>query len=175
MTVLQESRKSAGDGWQAKIADQETESMDELDRIIINELQENFPLQANPYEILAGNLRIPVERLWTRIQTLVESGVIRRIGFSIDSRKMGYSSTLAAIRVLPERVEAVSELIATYPEITHGYLREDGYNIWFTVIAENKDRVWAVVEEIRLKLGLSGEDIMNLPVEKLFKLDARFK
>jgi DNA-binding Lrp family transcriptional regulator len=149
--------------------------MDELDRIIIKELQENFPLQANPYEILAGNIGIPVEHLWKRVQGLVESGVVRRIGFSMDSQKMGYSSTLAAIRVMPERIEEVSELIATYPEITHGYLRDDGYNIWFTVIAENQDRVWAVVEKIRLTLGLSGEDIMNLPVEKLFKLDARFK
>lgn len=149
--------------------------MDELDRIIVNELQENFPLQANPYEILAGNIGIPVEQLWERIQALVESGVIRRIGFSMDSRKMGYSSTLAAIRIMPERIEEVSELIAACPEITHSYLRDDGYNVWFTVIAENKDRVLDVLDKIRLELGLSGEDIMNLPVEKLFKLDARFK
>lgn len=149
--------------------------MDELDRIIVSELQENFPLQANPYEILAGNIGITTEQLWRRVKVMVELGVIRRIGFSMDSRKMGYSSTLVAMRVLPERVVEVSELIATYPEITHGYLRDDGYNVWFTVIAENKDRVGAVLEKIRLKLGLSGEDIMNLPVEKLFKLDARFK
>jgi DNA-binding Lrp family transcriptional regulator len=149
--------------------------MDELDRMIVNELQEHFPLQANPYEILADNIGITTEQLWQRVQALVESGVIRRIGFSIDSRKMGYSSTLVAIRIMAERIEEASELIATYPEITHSYLRDDGYNIWFAVIAENKDRVLAVLEEIRLKLGLSGEDIMNLPVEKLFKLDARFK
>ena len=175
MTTLESSRKSAGDGWQAKNADQEIQSMDELDRIIINELQDNFPLHANPYEILAGSIGIPVEQLWKRVQGLVESGVIRRVGFSMDSRKIGYSSTLAAIRVMPERIEEVSALIATFPEITHGYLRDDGYNIWLTVIAENKDRVLAVLEKIRLKFGLSGEDIMNLPVEKLFKLDARFK
>lgn len=148
--------------------------MDELDRRIVNELQANFPLQPNPYEIMAGNIGITTEQLWSRIKVLVESGVIRRIGFSLDSQKMGYSSTLTAIRVPPERVEETSRLIATYPEITHSYLREDEYNIWFTVIAEDRPRICVILNEICLELGLSDEDLMDLPVEKLFKLDARF-
>ena len=149
--------------------------MDDLDRRIINELQENFPLEVNPYEILAKNLGICVDELWRRILVLVESGVIRRIGFSIDSRKMGYSSTLTAIRVSRDQIERASELVLKYPQITHSYLRADEFNIWFTVIAEDKERILAILEEIRFKLDLSDEDMMDLPVEKLFKLDARFK
>ena len=149
--------------------------MDELDRRIIHELQENFPLEVNPYEILAANLGIEVEQLWERVLALVESGVIRRIGFSIDSRKIGYCSTLAAVRVSPDRIEEASDLIESYPQITHSYLREDAFNIWFTVIAESDDLILVILDEIRDKLGLSPQDVMNLPVEKLFKLDARFK
>ena len=149
--------------------------MDDLDRRIISELQENFPLEVNPYEILAKNPGICVDELWRRILVLVESGVIRRIGFSIDSRKMGYSSTLTAIRVSRDQIERASELISKYPQITHSYLRKDEFNIWFTVIAEDKERILAILEEIRFKLDLSDEDMMDLPVEKLFKLDARFK
>ena len=149
--------------------------MDGLDRRIITELQENFPLATNPYETLAGNLGIDVDQLWERICALVESGVIRRIGLSIDSRKMGYSSTLAAIRVPAGRIDEASELIAKYPQITHSYLRDDAFNIWFTVIAENKGCVSAILKEIRLKLDLSDEDMMDLPAKKVFKLDARFK
>lgn len=149
--------------------------MDELDRRIVNELQENFPLQTNPYEILASRTGIKVEELWQRILILVESGIIRRLGFSIDSRKMGYSSTLTAIRVSPDQVEEASELIAKYPQITHSYLRDDEFNIWFTVIAEDENHISTILDEIRSKLNLSKEDIMDLPVVKLFKLDARFK
>ena len=149
--------------------------MDELDRRIINELQENFPVEADPYGIMAKNLGIDADLLWQRVAALVESGVIRRMGFSIDSRKMGYASTLAAIRVSPERVEEASALIGKYQEITHSYLRDDAFNIWFTVIAEDKRRISAMLDKIRLKLGLSDEDMMDLPVKKLFKLDARFK
>jgi DNA-binding Lrp family transcriptional regulator len=71
--------------------------------------------------------------------------------------------------------DEASELISSYPQITHSYLREDTYNIWFTVIAESRNRILAILEEIRQKLELSEDDVMDLPVEKLFKLDARFK
>lgn len=149
--------------------------MDDLDRTIIIKLQENFPLAANPYEILAEELGLSVDALWQRIIDLVESGMIRRIGFSIDSRKIGYSSTLAAIRVPKERIQEASDVIQAYPQITHSYLRDDGFNIWFTVIAEDSEAISGILEKIRSKLGLPIEAVMNLPVKKLFKLDARFK
>jgi DNA-binding Lrp family transcriptional regulator len=146
-----------------------------MDRRIIKELQGNFPLEINPYEVIADNLGMSVDQLWQRILALAESGVIRRMGFSIDSRKIGYSSTLAAVRVSQDRIDEASELISEYPQITHSYLREDDFNIWFTVIADDRDRVLVILEEIRDKLNLTEDDVMDLPVEKLFKLDARFK
>ena len=149
--------------------------MDDLDRRIIQELQQSFPLEPNPYESVANRLDIEVEQLFKRVVQLVESGMIRRIGFSIDSRKMGYSSTLTAIRVSSDRIDQASQLIETYPEITHSYLREDDFNIWFTVIAEDQSRILTILEELRKKLHLSEADLMDLPVKKLFKLDARFK
>ena len=149
--------------------------MDDMDRRIIKELQENFPLEINPYEVIADNLGMSVDQLWQRILALAESGVIRRMGFSIDSRKIGYSSTLAAVRVSQDSIDEASELISEYPQITHSYLREDDFNIWFTVIADDRDRVLVILEEIRDKLNLTEDDVMDLPVEKLFKLDARFK
>ena len=149
--------------------------MDDLDHRIIEELQGNFPLEIRPYEIMADHLGISAEQLRDRVLALKESGVIRRMGFSIDSRKIGYSSTLAAVKVSPDRVEEASELIAAYRQITHSYLREDAFNIWFTIIAEDEDCIAAILEEIRCKLALAEDEVMDLPVEKLFKLDARFK
>jgi uncharacterized protein YfkK (UPF0435 family) len=43
------------------------------------------------------------------------------------------------------------------------------------VIAENREAVVSILAEIRQKLELSEDDVMDLPVEKLYKLDARFK
>ena len=149
--------------------------MDNLDRQIITQLQMDFPLEANPYDIIAERLGVEPEVLFERVDSLIDIGTIRRIGASVDSRKIGYSSTLAAVRVSPEQVDSASEYIESRPEITHSYLRDHEYNIWFTVIASSQERVKEVIEELRVELGLEDSDVLNLPMLQLFKLDARFK
>ena len=149
--------------------------MDELDRRILAELQDDFPLQPDPYAVMGERLGISSEQFWTRVRALLESGVIRRLGFSIDSRRIGYTSTLAAVTIAPEMIDEASAVIAAFPEVTHSYLRDDAFNIWFTVIARDDARIAAILRQIRDALGLTDGDILNLPAGKLFKLDTRFK
>ena len=149
--------------------------MDKTDKNILSVLQNEFPICAKPYDILAEKLGLTVDDLWERINKMMDSGVIRRIGASLDSQKLGYSSTLAAVRVENAVVDQAAELIGSYHEVTHSYQRDNEYNIWFTLIAVNDARIGEILEEIRVKLGLNDSDILNLPVLKLFKLDARFK
>ncbi|MBW8036201.1 MAG: Lrp/AsnC family transcriptional regulator [Planctomycetes bacterium] len=149
--------------------------MDNLDRQIITELQMDFPISPDPYGSIADRLGIDRETLFQRVQALMESGVIRRIGVSVNSHKMGYASTLAAVRVPDSAVESASKIIDSYPEITHSYLRSDEFNVWFTVIAESPERIQEVLEELRIKLNIAISDVLDLPVKQLFKLDARFK
>ena len=107
--------------------------MDDIDEKILSELQNDFPLSRRPYDIIAERLGISVDELWAQIANLIDSGVIRRIGASIDSRKLGFVTTLAAIRVDPGAVEQAAAVIEKYPEITHCYQRSDPFNIWFTI------------------------------------------
>ena len=108
--------------------------MDELDCHILKALQNDFPLSERPYEILAHKLQIPCDQLWNRIQRLIAEGVIRRIGASLDSRKLGFCSTLAAVSCKAELVEQAAKIIGQFPEVTHSYLRNDKFNIWFTIL-----------------------------------------
>jgi len=149
--------------------------MDNLDKKILSELQDNFPLNDRPYDIIAEKLGIGIDELWPRVVRLIDSGIIRRMGASLDSKKFGYSSTLAAIRVHPDRVTKASAFINTFHEVTHSYQRRDDYNIWFTLIAENETRIEEILEIIRTELSLNVLDVLNLPAKKVFKLDARFK
>ena len=149
--------------------------MDKLDSRILDVTQNDFPLEQKPYEIMAKKLGIGCDELWGRVEQMMGEGLIRRVGASLDSRKLGYSSTLAAISVKAELIEQASEIIADIPEITHSYLRKDAFNIWFTVIAVDERRIEAILEQIQKALSLDESEILNLPVKKLFKLDARFK
>lgn len=149
--------------------------MNELDHRILQVLQDEFPLSERPYEILTEKLGICCDELWQRTERLLDLGVIRRIGASLDSRKLGYSSTLAAISVEAGQVEQAAEIIGRYPEVTHSYLRDDEFNIWFTVIAADNKRIEAILEEIRSALSLESRHVLNLPAKRVFKLDARFR
>ena len=149
--------------------------MDELDYQILEVLQTEFPLSERPYEAISEKLKIPCDRLMVRIESLMADGVIRRIGASLDSHKLGYCSTLTAISVEDSIVEQASEIIEGYPEITHSYLRCDRFNIWFTIIASNNERIENIIEEIQSALSLESSQILNLPMKRLFKLNACFK
>ena len=149
--------------------------MNELDKKILDLLQRGFPVCARPYDVIAEKLGIGVDALFGRVSSMLDSGVIRRVGVSLDSRKLGYASTLAALRVKEEQVERAGDVVSGYFEVTHSYQRSDEYNIWFTLIASSGERIGEILEEIRTELSLGPDDVLNLPVERLFKLDARFK
>jgi DNA-binding Lrp family transcriptional regulator len=148
--------------------------MDDIDSRILRELQHNFPLSERPYEVVAERLQISTEQLWARVQRMLDDGVIRRMGASFDSNKLGFRSTLAAVSVEPEFVDRAAEVIGRFPEVTHNYLRDDVFNIWFTLIAVDEKRIEEVLKEIRTTLSLEKSAVLNLPVKELFKLDARF-
>lgn len=149
--------------------------MDPLNRRILQALQDDFPLEANPYEIVADRLHVSEGELWERVRHMLDEGVIRRMGASIDSRKIGFSSTLAAVSVEPERVGRAAEIIGAFHEVTHSYLRDDPFNIWFTIIAIDENRIEEILDQIRDSLSLEKSKVLNLPVKRLFKLDARFE
>jgi DNA-binding Lrp family transcriptional regulator len=149
--------------------------MDKLDCQILETLQNDFPLSQEPYEIIARKLQIPSAQLWERVQALIAEGVIRRIGASLDSRKLGCCSTLAAISIGKDKIDHAAEIIDRFPEVTHSYLRNDKFNIWFTIIAPDNKKIEQILEQICTSLSLDNSQILNLPMKRLFKLDARFK
>ncbi len=148
--------------------------MDKLDSSILNALQNKFPLSQKPYDILAKELGIDRDLLWNRVQQMLEKKIIRRIGASLDSHKLGFSSTLAAVSVPADRVDSAAEVISGFYEVTHSYLRKDVFNIWFTIIAADNEQLEYILGQIRSSLSLKDSQVLNLPVKNLFKLDARF-
>ena len=115
-------------------------SLDDLDRAILNEIQSNFPIVSRPYAEVGVRVGADEEQVLRRVRTLMESGVIRRLGANFTSRKLGYTSTLCAARVPPESLERFVEVVNRYPGVTHNYLRDHHFNVWFTLIAESPAR-----------------------------------
>jgi DNA-binding Lrp family transcriptional regulator len=148
--------------------------VDDLDRRILDQIQKEFPLDADPYARLAEKVGSEADEVFERVRAMVQEGTIRRLGASFDSRRLGHAATLVALRVPSDRVAEVAALVNRYPEVTHNYERRHAWNLWFTLIARDEDRIREILDQIRRDARLEDDDMMNLPAARLLKIDARF-
>lgn len=147
--------------------------LDAIDKKLLNIVQTQFPLTLEPYQEIAQRLGLTEQEVIDRLKRLMDADIIRRFGGVFDSRKLGYKGTLCAIKVPHERLAEVAEVINSYPGITHNYLREYEYNMWFTVLADAPIRVEKILNQITDQTGIT--DILNLPSEKFFKVMVNFE
>jgi DNA-binding Lrp family transcriptional regulator len=148
-----------------------TEPLDDLDKAILNEIQSHFPIASRPYKEVGRRVGASEEEVLRRVKDMYDSGVIRRIGANFTSRKLGYTSTLCAAAVPPEKLEQFAQVVNRYPGVTHNYLRRHHYNVWFTLIAESEDRLNQILAEIS---RASGVEVLSLPAYEVFKIKVDF-
>ncbi|MCA1961985.1 MAG: AsnC family transcriptional regulator [Desulfomonile sp.] len=146
--------------------------MDQRDRDLLNEIQADFPVGPHPYRVLGQRLGMNEREVLERIAGLKQEGVIRRLGASINSRKVGFVSTLLAAQVPEKKLDEFVAIVNACPGVTHNYERDHRYNVWFTLIspsADDKERT------IRSLVERTGIDILELPAKKIFKIRVNFK
>jgi len=146
--------------------------MDETDKKILNLIQTDFPIHAAPYAEIGREVGIAEDEAFGRVKALFDSGIIRRIGASFDSRGLGWTSTLCAVSVPPEKIEQVAAVVGEYPGVTHNYERNHRFNLWFTYIAPDEKAVEAMIEEVARRTGYAAH---NLPMIRKFKIKVDFK
>jgi len=147
--------------------------MDQVDRSILNEIQSHFPITSRPYQEVATRLNLSEEEVIQRVRRLKEIGVIRRIGGNFHSYRLNFTSTLCAAKVPEEKLDQFVEVVNGYPGVTHNYLRDNPYNVWFTFIAPDMESIEKALEKISEQTGI--DDILNLPAIKMFKIKVDFE
>lgn len=154
-----------------------SETMDSVDQQILNQIQQRFPVSARPYEALGKNLDISEEEAHQRVTRLRKSGMIRRLGGVFDSGRLGYVSTLCAVAVPEEMVEAAASLINPLPGVTHHYLRDHRLNLWFTLIAPSRKHLEETLQHLEKQLmeQAAAGPLLNLPSIKTFKIKVQFQ
>jgi len=146
--------------------------LDELDKRLLNLVQTRLPVAPEPYRELAQELGVAEEEVIARLRRLIEAKVIRRLGAIFDSRKVGYKGTLCALKVPPERIAGVAAEVNRYPGVTHNYLRNHEYNMWFTILAGSEARLNEIVAEIKGRTGI--DECLLLPAVNIFKIRVNF-
>jgi DNA-binding Lrp family transcriptional regulator len=145
-------------------------ALDDLDRKLLNLMQGSFPLAPRPYAGVATLAGCAEEEVLERVQRLLTQRIIRQVTPIYDTRALGYSSMLVAAKVDPEHPWAAARIINSHPGVSHNYLRNHEFNMWFTIAVERDSRL-GLDATLDVLAELTGaESIRQLPTLKLFKI-----
>lgn len=134
-------------------------------------LQEGIPISARPYRALGKRAGLSEEGVIARLGSLQKKGLLKRIDFSMDTRRLGLVSTLVGCRILKKDIARANRLVASYGNITHNYLREHRLNMWFTLSDSSKEKLEATLRA--LQEDLRAREWVSLPTKRVFKLKLR--
>lgn len=143
---------------------------DALDRALLDRFQRGFPLDPRPFAAIGHSLGIAEAEVIARLGRLRAAGMVDRVGAVIAPRRAG-ASTLAAMRVPAERLDAVAAIVSRHPAVNHNYAREHAFNLWFVVAAADAGAVRAVLDDIARESGITP---MELPLVEAFHIDLGF-
>jgi siroheme decarboxylase len=144
-------------------------TMDELDKEILNQLQEGIELVPEPFKAVAEKLGTEEETILSRVREL-KKDTIRQISAIFDTRTLGYKSSLVAAKVPEEHLDEAAHIINQHPGVTHNYKRNHDYNLWFTIAVPPNSRL-GLEKTVELLGELARVDVIRLmPTLKLYKI-----
>lgn len=147
---------------------------DAIDRELLDAVQTEVPVVERPFAELGRKLGLTELEAIERCTRLKSDGIIRQISAIFDTRSLGYESSLVAARVEPARVDEAAAVISQHPGVSHNYLRNHEFNLWYTIAISplSKLGLEKTVEILHRESG--AESTRLLPTLKLFKIGVKF-
>lgn len=104
---------------------------DDLDRHIIRATQSGLPLISEPYSEIAQQAQCREDTVISRMQIMIDYGVIRRIGAIPNHYRLGLTSNgMSVWDVSSERVDELGRIIGQLDFVSHCYQRPRYENVW---------------------------------------------
>jgi DNA-binding Lrp family transcriptional regulator len=147
------------------------DDLEEVDRELLNAVQWDFPLEPRPYAALAERLGISNIEIMERLARVKDLGVLRQLSAIFDTRALGYSSSLVAAKVDPDRIDDAAALISRHPGVSHNYKRNHAYNLWYTIAVPPGEDLEEHIDVLHRESGALVTRI--LPTLKLYKIGVK--
>lgn len=128
--------------------------LDATDRAILNRMQDDLPLTAHPYVVVAEELAISEADLLDRLARMKAERVITRFGPFFDAAAMGGAFCLCAMAVPEDEFEATLTKVNAHPEVAHNYERTHRLNMWFVLATETPEGIAATADAIEAETGV---------------------
>ena len=162
--------------------------LDETDKRLMNLLQSSFPIDPEPFALIASEAELDLDDVLARTQRLLEAGletaevkrraqrlldgrIIREITPIFDTRALGYESMLVAAKVDSEHPQRAAQIVNSHPGVSHNYLRTHDFNLWFTIATppDSELGLHGTLEVLMRETG--AESMRELPTLTLFKIN----
>ncbi|MGC1164518.1 MAG: Lrp/AsnC family transcriptional regulator [Solirubrobacterales bacterium] len=145
--------------------------LDETDKRLMNLLQSSFPIDPEPFALLASEAELELDDVLARTQRLLDGRIIREITPIFDTRALGYESMLVAAKVDAEHPQRAAQIVNSHPGVSHNYLRTHDFNLWFTIATppDSELGLHGTLEVLMRETG--AESMRELPTLTLFKIN----
>jgi siroheme decarboxylase len=145
--------------------------LDETDKRLMNLLQSNFPLDPEPFALVAAEAQLELDDVLARTRRLLENRIIREITPIFDTRALGYESMLVAAKVDSDNPQRAAKIVNAHPGVSHNYLRTHEFNLWFTIATppDSNLGLHGTLEALMAETG--AESMRELPTLTLFKIN----
>jgi len=144
-----------------------------MENELLYKMQNAFHLTQRPFEVLADELNSTEDDVLSLVQKLKDEKIIRQTSAIFDTKRLGYKSSLVAFKVDEDQIEEAAKIINAHPGVSHNYLRNHDYNIWFTM-AVSPDSKFGLEKTIEiLKEKTAAKDAITLPTLKMFKISVK--
>ena len=144
--------------------------LDDIDRALVNRLQEGFPIASAPFEAVGASLGLRADEVIARLERLKEQEIITRFGPFFDAAAMGGAFCLCAMAVPEEVFDAVAEQVNALPEVAHNYERAHALNMWFVLATETGAGIEAACRRIEAETGI---EVLRFPKLREFFIGFR--
>lgn len=145
-------------------------SLDQIDRRILNRLQEGFPISPRPFQDVAQELGLEESDLIDRLEQMKQTRTITRFGPFFDAAAMGGAFCLCAMQVPDADYDRVTEMVNAHPEVAHNYERDHKLNMWFVLATETEPAIKQVALKIEAETNLQ---VLLFPKEHEFFIGFR--
>ena len=121
--------------------------IDDIDRLIISKTQSGLPLTEKPYNTIAEQIGIEVNDVITRMQSMLDRGIIRRMGVIPNHYKLGFKANGMSVWNVPDdKIDELGKKIGSLDFVSHCYQRprflpEWPYNLFAMVHGKSKEEV----------------------------------
>lgn len=154
----------------------EISQLTQLDKQLINLLQDGFPLTPEPFktvaeQLIASGLDCTDSDVINRIQALLDDGTLSRFGPMYQAERMGGGLTLAAMKIDENDYDRVNDQVNAFSQVAHNYRREHELNMWFVLATETPEGIQECIDEME---AVTGYKVFNMPKEEEFYVGLRF-